>query len=181
MTVAPPGDGIVVRPFQPTDAGLRERIARRLHPGQTVSPRDPSAVTDYLERFGRGELDPAEGGETFVGELNGVPAGHLVLHPEADPFTGHSRAYVDVLVVAEEAEGGGVAGALMRFAEGWAAGEGCREVCLDVFAGNGRAISFYEHAGYRPDHIRMAKPLDPTEHAGRRPDIEGGERPKADT
>lgn len=181
MTVAPPGDGIVVRPFQPTDAGLRERIARRLHPRQTVSPRDPSAVTDDLERFGRGELDPAEGGETFVGELNGVPAGLLVLHPEADPFTGDSQAYVDVLVVAEEAECVGVAGTLMRFAAGWAAGKGRRDVRLDVFAGNGRAISFYEGAGYRPDHIRKARPLDTMERAGRRSDIEGGERPKADT
>jgi hypothetical protein len=122
-------------------------------------------------------LDPPEGGEVFVGDLDGVPAGLLVLHPEADSFTGHSRAYVDVLAVAES---DGVAGALMPFAESWAAGKGCGAVRQDDFAGNGRAISFYEHAGYRPDHIRMAKPLDPTEHAGRRPDIEGGKRPKAD-
>ena len=161
MNAPPAGEEIVVRPFRPTDAGLRARVARRLHPGQPVSPRDPSAMTAYLERFGRGESEPAEGGETFIAELGGAPAGLLVLHPEADPFTGHSRAYVDVLAVLEEAEGRGVAGALMRFAEGWAAGRGCAEVCLDVFSGNGRAIRFYERAGYRPDHIRMAKPLDP--------------------
>lgn len=154
-------DQVAVRPFRPEDAPLRARLARRIDPGPTVSPRDPIAMAQYLDRFGRGEAEMTEGTETFVAELAGEPVGVLVLHPEADHFTGHPRAYVDVLAVAEEAEGRGVARTLMRFAEGWGRDHGCLEVCLDVFAGNAGAIAFYERVGYRPDHIRMAKRLGP--------------------
>jgi ribosomal protein S18 acetylase RimI-like enzyme len=48
----------------------------------------------------------------------------------------------------------------MDYIERWARDRAFREVVLDVFAGNERAIAFYERQGYRPDHIRMAKPLD---------------------
>ena len=81
------------------------------------------------------------------------------VHPDADYFTGHPRAYVDVLVVAPEAEGQGVGRALLDHVEAWAREQGCLEVVLDVFAGNEAATAFYERCGYRPDHVRMAKPL----------------------
>jgi RimJ/RimL family protein N-acetyltransferase len=47
----------------------------------------------------------------------------------------------------------------MGHVEHWAREHGCREVVLDVFAGNNGAIAFYERSGYRPDHIRMTKSL----------------------
>lgn len=154
-------DEIVVRPYRDGDAEFRARVVRRLHPGPTVSPRDPGALGDWIDRLGRNELELAAGAETFVAETAGQAMGLLILHPEADYFTGHRRAYVDALAVAEEAEGRGVAGALMGFAERWAMEHDCLECCLDVFAGNTRAIGFYEKAGFRPDAIRMAKRLAP--------------------
>jgi ribosomal protein S18 acetylase RimI-like enzyme len=47
----------------------------------------------------------------------------------------------------------------LDFVERWARDHGYREVVLDVFASNQRAIAFYQRQGYRADHIRMAKPL----------------------
>ena len=47
----------------------------------------------------------------------------------------------------------------MHYAETWARERGMREVVLDVFAGNRRAIAFYERCGYAVDHHRMAKPV----------------------
>lgn len=91
--------------------------------------------------------------------VDGTPAGVVAVHPDTDYFTGHARTYVDILVVAAEAEGKGIGRALMRHAEDWARAHDCLEVVLDVFAGNTGAIAFYERNGYRPDHIRMAKPL----------------------
>ncbi len=149
---------IAIRPFGPGDAAFRERVAPRLHPGETVSPREQETFAAFFARFGNGEMD--DDGETFVAtDLDDRPLGMIVLLHDRDYFTGHPRAYVNILVVDEDAEGMGVGRALMDFAEQWARERGCREVCLDVFAGNARAVAFYERNGYRVDHLRMAKPI----------------------
>lgn len=149
---------IAIRPFEPGDVALRERLAPRLFPGPTASPRDPDAFAAFFTRFGRGET--GDEGEAFVAtDLDDRPLGMIVLLQDRDYFTGHPRAYVNILVVDEAAEGAGVGRGLMDFAEQWARDRGCREVCLDVFAGNERAIAFYERNGYRVDHVRMTKPL----------------------
>lgn len=117
----------------------------------------------------RGRLLSEPGAEAFVAAIDGEPCGLASVHPDVDYFTGHPRAYVDILVVAEDAEGRGVGRALMGHVEAWARAHRCREVVLDVFASNHGAIAFYERCGYRPDHVRMAKPLAGWKRAPGRP------------
>jgi GNAT superfamily N-acetyltransferase len=150
---------IEVRPYSAEDRQFLASIAHRLHPGESVSPRDPEVVARFFASLAEGRMLSEPGSEAFVAVVGGTPAGVVALHPDADYFTGHSRAYVDVLVVAAEAEGKGIGRALMRHVEDWARAHNCLEVVLDVFAGNAGAIAFYERNGYRPDHVRMAKPL----------------------
>jgi GNAT superfamily N-acetyltransferase len=151
---------IAVRPFGTEDQLFLARVAPRIHPGQSVSPRDPEALDRFFSDLQHGRLLTEPGAEAFVATIDGEPCGLVSVHPDKDYFTGHPRAYVDILVVASEAEGRGAGRALMDHVERWARDRGFREVVLDVFAGNQRAIDFYERKGYRPDHIRMAKPLD---------------------
>jgi ribosomal protein S18 acetylase RimI-like enzyme len=47
----------------------------------------------------------------------------------------------------------------MDHVEGWARDRAFREVVVDVFADNQGAIAFHQRQGYRPTHVRMAKPL----------------------
>lgn len=149
---------IEIRRFRAADAAFRERVAPRLNPGDTASPRDPAPFAAFFERVGRGESD--DEAEAFVAvDADDRPLGMIVLLHDRDSFTGHPRAYVSILVVDEAAEGLGVGRGLIAFAEQWARGHGCREVCLDVFAGNARAVALYERNGYRVDHLRMAKPV----------------------
>jgi GNAT superfamily N-acetyltransferase len=155
-----PEEAIRVRPFEAQDAEFLAQVAQRLHPGQTASPRDPEIMERFFAGLASGRLLAEPGSEAFVALLDGVPSGVIALHPDADYFTGHPRAYVDILVVALEAEGMGVGRALMQLAEAWARTHACREVVLDVFSGNDGAIAFYERNGYRSDHIRMTKSLD---------------------
>jgi GNAT superfamily N-acetyltransferase len=150
---------VVIRPYGAQDGEFLAAIAHRLHPGETVSPRDPEVVERFFDSLAEGRLLSEPGSEAFVAMIDGAPAGVVAVHPDKDYFTGHARAYVDILVVAAEAEGMGIGRALMRHVENWARAHDCLEVVLDVFAGNAGAISFYERNGYRPDHIRMAKPL----------------------
>ena len=147
-----------IRPFADRDRPFRARAARELRPGATASPRDPALLDAYFDRFGRG--DAGDWSDAFVAvDAADRAIGLVALVRQEDPFTGHPRAYVDALVVDPDARGRGVGAALLRFAEAWARERGCREVCLDVFAGNAGAIAFYERVGFRPDHVRLAKPL----------------------
>jgi ribosomal protein S18 acetylase RimI-like enzyme len=47
----------------------------------------------------------------------------------------------------------------MADAEAWARRRGYRQVALNVFASNRRAIGMYEHLGYHPELIRYLKEL----------------------
>ena len=113
----------------------------------------------FFAKLEGGDFSLDTGAEAFVATVDGTLAGVLTIHPDSDYFTGHPRAHVDHLVVAPEAEGKGVGRALLTYAEQWALVRGCKEVVLDVFASNTTALAFYERCGYRPDHVRMAKPV----------------------
>jgi GNAT superfamily N-acetyltransferase len=153
--------GISIRPFTAEDRPFVARVAHRIHPGVTTSPRGRQSLDRFVARLAAGDLLIEPGAEAYVAvEASATPVGLVVLHPDSDYFTGHPRAYVDVVAVAAEAEGRGVGRALMEHAEEWARAHHCLEVVLDVFAGNESARAFYERCGYKPDHIRMAKALD---------------------
>jgi len=152
--------GINIRPFGAEDKPFLDRVAPRMHPGQTASPRDPATLDRYFADLGEGTFLTKPGARAFVATIDGQACGIISVFPDKDYFTDHPRAYVDNLAVDRESEGKGVGRALLDFVEGWARDHGFREVVLDVFASNQRAIAFYERQGYQPDHIRMAKPLD---------------------
>lgn len=156
----PECEAIDIRAYEPNDHGFLAGIAHRLIPDETASPRDSAAMERYFAELPAGRLLAEPGSEAFVASIDDVPLGVVAVHPDVDYFTGHPRAYVDILVVDAAAEGRGVGRALMRHVERWARRRGCREVVLDVFASNAGAIAFYERCGYRPDHFRMAKRLD---------------------
>jgi GNAT superfamily N-acetyltransferase len=154
------GNELRIRSYEEADREFLTAVVHRLHPGTTESPRDPAAMERFFAGLAQGELFSEPGDEAFVATIGKRPAGIIVVHPDKDYFTGHPRAYVDILVVAPEAEGQGVGRALLRHVEEWARERGFREVVLDVFAGNSSAIAFYDRVGYRPDHIRLTKCLD---------------------
>jgi ribosomal protein S18 acetylase RimI-like enzyme len=151
---------VAIRPYSSEDRLFVARVASRMHPGQTASRRDPAALDRFFSELGPGEFLTKPGAQAFVATIDGEPCGLISFFPDKDYFTDHPRAYVDNLVVAEDAERKGVGRALLAFVERRARDNGLREVVLDVFAVNRGAIAFYERQGYRPDHIRMAKPLE---------------------
>ena len=89
-----------------------------------------------------------------------VPDPNFYLEQVQDYFTLESHGHIGLIAVAEEAEGLGVAAALMREADAWAIGRGYAKLTLSVFEDNTRARQLYEHFGFRPDTIRYLKLLD---------------------
>lgn len=155
------GFGLSIRPLSDDDAPFVTKVAPRLYPGPTSSPREPGRMQEFFAAFTPADLIRDAGTEAFVATVEGQPEplGLLVIKPDFDYFTDHPRAYVEILVVAEEAEGRGVGRALMAHAEQWGRDHGCHEVALDVFANNPSAIAFYERIGFAPDHLRLSKSL----------------------
>jgi GNAT superfamily N-acetyltransferase len=94
----------------------------------------------------------------FVAEdADGERVGFIHLQRTADFFTGRSNCHISDLAVLPEHEGNGVGQALLLHAEDWAREHHCQLVTLAVFPGNERARALYEHSGYAPDLLRLAK------------------------
>ncbi len=89
----------------------------------------------------------------------GNPLGTIFANTKLDYFTKTPIAYVEVLAVAEEAAGRGIARQLMHETETWARARGLARVDLMVFSVNMRARGFYEHLGYRDEFSRYVKEI----------------------
>jgi len=93
--------------------------------------------------------------ETHEGE----PLGYVFVTTRKDYFTHQPHAHVEILALAPEAEGRGIARVLMQAVEDWSREQGYSRVTLNVFATNQRAIGLYEHLGYRPETVHYLKDL----------------------
>lgn len=76
-----------------------------------------------------------------------------------DYFTGAAHAHIEILTVAESAEGQGVGRALLQAVEDWARARGYAHVTLNVFAVNHRARAIYERNGYGQETVHYLKQL----------------------
>jgi GNAT superfamily N-acetyltransferase len=89
----------------------------------------------------------------------GQALGYVFVTTRRDYFTHQPHAHVEILALAPEAEGHGIARVLMNAAEDWSREQGYTRVTLNVFATNQRALGLYEHLGYRPETVHYLKDL----------------------
>lgn len=128
-------------------------------------PRPPwhtaDAMAGFQDRFMEATLrPPREGSLTLVAAAaDGRRLGYVHAHPGRDGVTDEPCGHVAIVVLEEDAEGRGVAGRLMAGAEAWARARGWRLLSIDVFADNRRALDFYVRGGFRPETVRLVKPL----------------------
>jgi ribosomal protein S18 acetylase RimI-like enzyme len=122
---------------------------------------DLASMVAFQNRFMKATLQPpALGAVTYIAvNTPNDPVGYIHVEPGRDGVTDEHCAYVSLLAVKEEAEGSGIAVALVNKAEKWAGDQGYRLISLDVFATNVRAIKFYEKVGFAAETIRLVKRL----------------------
>jgi ribosomal protein S18 acetylase RimI-like enzyme len=89
----------------------------------------------------------------------GQQLGYVFITTREDYFTHQPHGHVEILALAPEAEGRGIARGLMQAAEDWSREQGYTRVTLNVFATNQRALGLYEHLGYRPETVHYLKDL----------------------
>ena len=81
----------------------------------------------------------------------------VTLNPEL--LSQSPSAHLEVIAVAESAEGQGIGKELMAAAEAGARDRGANSMTLFVFSGNERARRVYERAGFDEELIRCIKPF----------------------
>lgn len=119
---------------------------------------DESGIPQWDEIYPNDEVfgEDIAGGTLYVADTEEGIAGCIVLNGEQPAeyrgvcwrYPGKA-AVVHRLMVLPEAEGTGVAGRLLAFAESAAAREGFDCVRLDMFTENPRAVAFYDKHGFR--------------------------------
>lgn len=129
--------------FEPPSWRTRQEIIEADHPILIGALRHPLPENSIIVAEG-----PA-----------GTIAGFVFSTTKQDYFTGLPHAHIEVLTVAESAEGRGIGRALLEAAEGWARGRGYGHVTLNVFAVNSRARRVYEQSGYGEETVHYLKPL----------------------
>lgn len=150
-----------VRPAQPGDEPFLLRLMERLAEFPTPAWRSPAEIAAADHAILREALHgPRPDAIIRVAETaEGTPQGCLFATTHTDYFTKEPVAHVEVLAIAPEAEGRGLARLLMENAESWARERGYRRVTLNVFDGNARARGLYQRLGYLPETIHYLKEL----------------------
>jgi GNAT superfamily N-acetyltransferase len=137
--------------------GLADRLAAfgpTTRSAAEIAIRERKALTDAL-------IHPQDGQRVLVAEQPGQGVvGVIFLEKRSDYFTGVEHGHIAILSVAEQAQGKGVAGALLLAAEDWARERGYARMTLNVFAGNERALRAYSRNGWEPEFLTYFKNLD---------------------
>lgn len=140
---------------EPALASLAERLAAFELPawreGREIAEADARAMLAAVAA-----ADPDN--QVLMAERDGEVVGCLHILAATD-FFGLRHGHVSVIATTRDAEGSGVARALIAHAEAWTEERGLPLLTLNMFAGNARARRFYEIAGFEPEMIKYAKPV----------------------
>jgi ribosomal protein S18 acetylase RimI-like enzyme len=160
MTTSNANTRVAIRSATPADRAFLADLADRLADFDRPAWRSHAEIAEGDRRALFEAIDePRAGTELFVAELEGTPAGCLLMWTLEDYFSQQWHAHVSVIAVTKPAEGRGVGRALMEHAETWARTRGYSSITLSVFEGNHRAQALYERSGYSTEMRRMIKRL----------------------
>lgn len=136
---------------------------------RVATPADAVAISHLLFEFNAEALSPeelgrrmeqAQGLETaFLGELDGVLAGLLVLQTVPTVASAQDWAEITEMYVQPAFRRKGVGKALITEALAYARHHGCSKVHLLVDPENEAALSFYEAVGFHRDSWDMSQAL----------------------
>jgi ribosomal protein S18 acetylase RimI-like enzyme len=149
-----------IRTALPSDCDAVLRLTLRLAEHGTPVGRDRQQVERAdLASVAAALAVGAADCQLLVAEANGETVGFVHAKTVVDYYTQQPIGHVSDLVVAEHAQGQGVATALLEAAQDWASGRGYSLMQLYVLPENAGARAVYERAGYRPEWIKYVRPL----------------------
>ncbi|WP_028776950.1 GNAT family N-acetyltransferase [Shimazuella kribbensis] len=150
-----------IRPFKELDKDFIVNLATRFMEFELLSWRDQDSFKTAQLRIARESVDnPSAGTEIFVAEdESGELLGFLELAPYRDNLSGIDQGNIVAIAICPESEGKGVGTKLMTKAEEWARQKGYKQIVLNVFSKNYRAVNFYKHLNYEAEVVKMVKEI----------------------
>ena len=153
---------ITIRAARATDRDFVLETAKRLADFETPDWRTPAEIVEGESRTLRAffESPPPQTLLLVAESDDGRPLGFAYLETPRDYFSQRRHGHVGILAVAKVAEGRGAGGALLEAAEAWARRSGFRELTLNVFCANDRAIRLYRRRGFEAETLRFVRRLE---------------------
>jgi len=153
--------GIRIRVAAPEDQSFLLKLSERLgdFPVPPWRTRSEIGAADHAILLAALNQPTAENTIRVAETPEGQPLGYVFVTTREDYFTHQLHGHVEILALAPEAEGRGVARVLMQAAEAWCRERGYTRATLNVFATNTRALGLYEHLGYRPEFVHYLKDI----------------------
>ncbi len=150
-----------LRPARPDDEAALLALTGRLASFEVPAWRTAEQITAADHRILLEALrHPTPDSSVVAAESpEGEVVGFVYSTTRIDYFTGAAHAHIEVLAVAEGAEGQGIGRALLTAAEDWARARDYPHITLNVFATNTRARAVYERNGYGQETMHYLKSL----------------------
>lgn len=152
---------LTIRKMVERDKEFIVSLSTRFNEFNFMSWRDPQKMQEAQLKMAQESLNSENfDSDFFVAEdENQQLLGFLHVTKNTDFFTGENQGYVSSIAVSKEGEGRGVAKRLMEKAEEWTKSKGYKQLVLNVFANNQRAVDFYSYLNYEKEIIKMVKEL----------------------
>ena len=129
---------------------------------ETTSPQRPAPPHATASAFRKllAYCDERSANVTFVGEVDGTPAGLIiVVFDLLDDVTQREQAFVAYMAVAREYRRRGVARALLAAGEEEARRRGLSHISLMVTEASAPARALYAQAGFTDERVLMTKAI----------------------
>jgi ribosomal protein S18 acetylase RimI-like enzyme len=148
--LTPSGRPYLIRPSHDGDApGLAALIEAVAGEGELIAavPGEP----DTIEQSVRLVSIVLEGGLTLTLEVDGAPAGHVMVQRRAGRHYAHVGEIA--ILVRNTERGAGLGRSLMEMAIAWGRAVGLAKLTLRVFPDNHRAIGLYHSLGFQDEGL----------------------------
>lgn len=96
---------------------------------------------------------------TLIAEVDGTPAGYIILHPKIISYRKAKTLEIGIIAVLPQYRSGGIGSQLVGEAKKWAKDQGYDTLFVNSYIGNERALKFYKHQGFSPIDISLETDL----------------------
>lgn len=150
----------IVRDARPEDKEAIRSLMPRLADFEVPESRNPDHLWRGDEKLLLRWFD-GDAPQSFaqVAEDAGKVVGMTLVSLRPELLSGEPSAHLEAIAVAPDAEGRGIAHALLESCEAEAKKRGAQSITLHVFGANLRARAFYQRNGYDEELIRCSKRL----------------------